>query len=109
MPNARSGSQRKGFKPKHKPWVGRTAPNSLSGLHEQLLRITQEANLKSSVTPGSEATRRTGSWTKRPFLPTKSGIYRTFPDSRRGLGLVRSPNSNETGQNRTNSFSEGYL
>ena len=75
-----------------------TIPNS---------RISQETN-ESSKTLESEATVRAGSSTKRPFLPTDSGIYRTFPDVRR-LRLVRSPNANETGRSRTNSLYENYL
>ena len=45
-------------------------PNSLSGLHERLLRIPQETK-ETSGTLGSEVTVRTGSWTTRPFLPTE--------------------------------------
>ena len=45
--------------------------NSLSGLQERLLRIPQETK-ETSGTLGSKATVRTGSWTKRSFLPTEN-------------------------------------
>ena len=53
--------------------VGRP-PNSLSGLHVHvsLHRIPLETK-ETSGTLGSEATVRTGSWTKRSFLPTSQG------------------------------------
>jgi len=69
-------------------------------------RDPQETN-ESSGTLGSEATKRTRSWTKRPFFPAKDGIYRTFPNLR--LRLVRSPNANETGRNGTNNLSQDWL
>ena len=44
----------------------------------------------SSGTARNEATWRTGSWTKKPFLPTKSGLFHTNVR----LRLLRSPNAN---------------
>ena len=63
---------------------------------------------RSKVRELLETTRRNGPavWTKRPFLPTKSGIYRISQNVRLRLG--RSPKPNETGRYRTNSLFESY-
>jgi len=72
-------------------------PNSLSGLHERMLRIPQETN-ESSGTLGSQATGRIGSLNEETVPPTTIGIYRTFPYVR--LRLVSFSNANETGRYR---------
>jgi len=95
---------------KHKGWIGRIASelNRCRDCTNDLdPRIPQETD-ESPGTLVSEATGRTGSWTKRPFLPPKLRyIYRTFSFVR--LRLVRSLIANETGGYVTNSMSEGYL
>ena len=66
-------------------------PSALLGLHERPLRTPQETNEFWN-------SRKRSDWASQQLnellIPTKSGIYRTFPDVR--LRLVRSPNANET-------------